>query len=208
MKMKGLLIGLTGQTGAGKTTVSGYLVKSGRSVIDADVVARHVVAKGSKCIRELAANFGMDIILPDGTLDRRKMGDIIFADKEKRILFNKIIFPYIQEGIFSEVERMRASGVPAIFLDAPTLFESGIHESCDKIISVIAPIEKRLERIVKRDNLTQQQALNRIKSQYDDDFYTSRSDYVIRNNTDLADLREQLDSVIDEIELAALEGEH
>ena len=208
MKKKGLLIGLTGQTGAGKTTISGYLVKSGRSVIDADIVARHVVAKGGKCIYELAANFGMDIIMPDGTLDRRKMGDVIFANKEKRILFNKIIFPYIQEGIFSEVERMRENGVPVIFLDAPTLFESGIHESCDKIISVIAPIQIRLERIVKRDRLTEQQALNRIKSQHDDEFYTSRSDYVIRNNADLADLRDQLDNVIDEIELAALEGEY
>jgi len=208
VKKKGLLIGLTGQTGAGKTTISGYLVKSGRSVIDADIVARHVVAKGGKCIYELAANFGMDIIMPDGTLDRRKMGDVIFANKEKRILFNKIIFPYIQEGIFSEVERMRENGVPVIFLDAPTLFESGIHESCDKIISVIAPIQIRLERIVKRDRLTEQQALNRIKSQHDDEFYTSRSDYVIRNNADLADLRDQLDNVIDEIELAALEGEY
>ena len=205
MGKKGLLIGLTGQTGAGKTTVSGYLINLGYRVIDADVVARHVVAKGSKCIRELAATFGMDIIMPDGTLDRQKMGEIIFTNKEKRMEFNKIIFPYIQEEIMGEVERMRSDGAPVIFLDAPTLFESGTSEKCDKIISVIAMLHIRLERIMKRDKLSERQALNRIKSQQEDDFYISRSDFVIHNNGDFGDLREQLDNVIDMIKLAVLE---
>ena len=206
IKKKGLLIGLTGQTGAGKTTVSGYLINLGYRVIDADIVARRVVAKGSTCILELATTFGVDIILPDGTLDRKKMGDIIFTSKQKRIEFNKVIFPYIQEEIESEVERMRSDGAPVIFLDAPTLFESGTNEKCDKIISVIAKQETRLERIMHRDKISEQAALNRIKSQHDDEFYTSRSDYVIRNNGDLGDLREQLDNVVELIELTILEG--
>jgi len=205
MKKEGLLIGLTGQTGAGKTTVSGYLINLGYRVIDADIVARKVVEKGSQCILELGAHFGMDIILSDGTLDRRKMGDIIFADKEKRILFNQVIFPYIQEEILSEVQRMRADGAPVIFLDAPTLFESGTDEKCNKIISVIASEQTRLARIMSRDKLSEKQALNRMKSQYDDKFYTSRSDYVINNNGDMGDLRDQLDNVIEMIERAISE---
>jgi len=205
MKNNGLLVGLTGQTGAGKTTVSGYLTSLGYRVIDADIVARQVVAGGGECIAELAENFGNEILLPDKTLDRRKMGDIIFADKEKRALLNKIIFPYIQREILGEVERMRADGAPVIFLDAPTLFESGIHKNCDKIISVIAPENTRLERIITRDKLTQERALSRIRAQHDDDFYTSRSDYVIVNEEGLSELREQLDIAIDKIELLSLE---
>ena len=206
MKNNGLLIGLTGQTGAGKTTVSGYLSRLGYRVIDADVVARHVVASGGECIAELALNFGDEVILPDKTLDRRKMGDIIFADKEKRMLLNKIIFPYIQREILSEVGRMRADGAPIIFLDAPTLFESGMHRQCDKIVSVIAPEDTRTQRIMARDKLTKERALSRIQSQHKDEFYTQRSDYVISNQGDLSELREQLDSVIDKIELANLEA--
>ena len=206
MKRKGLLIGLTGQTGAGKTTVSGYLLRLGRRVIDADVMARHVVAKGSKCIVDLAVTFGTEIIMADGTLNRPRMGEIIFSDKEKRMIFNKIIFPYIQEAIFAEVERMREDGAPIIFLDAPTLFESGTHTSCDQIISVIAPLEVRRARIMARDKLTEEQANNRIKSQHDDGFYTSRSHYVIRNDKDLGALRERVDEVIGKLELLILEG--
>ena len=199
-------MGLTGQTGAGKTTVSGYLSRLGYRVIDADMVARHVVAKGGECITELAEHFGEEVLLPDKTLDRRKMGDIIFADKEKRALLNKIIFPYIQREILGEVKRMRADGAPIIFLDAPTLFESGIYKQCDKIVSVIAPESTRLARIIARDKLTKERALSRMKSQHSDEFYTGRSDYVICNGGDLSELREQLDSVIDKIELANLEG--
>ena len=206
MKSNGLLVGLTGQTGAGKTTVSGYLSRLGYRVIDADMVARHVVAKGGECIAELALSFGDEILLPDQTLDRRKMGDIIFADKEKRALLGKIIFPYIQREILSEVKRMRADGAPIIFLDAPTLFESGIYQKCDKIISVIAPENIRLARIMARDKLSKERALSRMRSQHGDEFYTRRSDYVISNGGDLSELREQLDSVIDKIELANLEG--
>ncbi|MCL2580248.1 MAG: dephospho-CoA kinase [Oscillospiraceae bacterium] len=207
MKKTGLLVGLTGQTGAGKTTVSGYLLRLGHRVIDADVMARHVVAKGGNCLLDLAVTFGGEIILADGTLDRKKMGDIIFSDKEKRMIFNKIIFPYIQEGIFDEVERMREDGAPIIFLDAPTLFESGTHTNCDRIISVIAPLVFRKERIISRDKLTDEQAVNRIKSQHDDEFYTSRSDYVICNDKDLGALRERVDQVIGELELGIMEDQ-
>ena len=200
-----MLIGLTGQTGAGKTTVSGYLLRLGRRVIDADVMARHVVARGSKCILDLAVTFGAEIILADGTLNRPRMGEIIFGDKEKRMIFNKIIFPYIQEGIFGEVERLREDGAPLIFLDAPTLFESGTHTDCDKIVSVIAPLEVRRARIISRDRLSEEQAMSRIRSQHDDDFYTSRSNYVICNDKDLGALREQVDNLISELELSVME---
>ncbi|MCL2856477.1 MAG: dephospho-CoA kinase [Oscillospiraceae bacterium] len=200
-KYDGLFIGLTGQTGAGKTTVSSYLADLGHKVIDADLVARQVVAPGGCCLAELVVSFGEGILLPNGNLDRQRLGDIVFADEAKLALLNKIIFPHIREEIDRRVMCLRAAGAAVIFLDAPTLFESGIDRSCDKIISVIAPEVIRLERIVARDKLTQERALSRIRAQHNDEFYTSRSDYVIRNSGDPAELREQLNSIIDKIEI-------
>jgi len=196
---KGILVGLTGQTGAGKTLVSSFLIQNGYRVINADVVARRVVEKGSKCILDLALEFGIDIVLPDGTLNRRKVGDMVFSDRMKRKKLNEITFPYIQEEIFLEVERLMADGVDIIFLDAPTLIESGTHNRCDIVVSILAPAGVRLGRIMERDNLTKEQALARISAQHGDEFYISKSDYVIQNEGDLAKLRSQLEVILNEI---------
>jgi len=199
MEQRGLLVGLTGQTGAGKTLVSGFLSNRGYQVIDADVVARQVVAKGSKCTLDLAVEFGIGILNADGTLNRGKLGEIVFRDKHKRSILNRITFPYIQEEIFSQVEVLRQKGAGAIFLDAPTLFESGSHTSCDKVVSIIAPLGLRLERIMSRDGITEEAAMLRIKAQHDDEFYTSRSDFVIENAGDLNQLKDKVNLMLDSI---------
>lgn len=194
--MKECLIGLTGQTGAGKTLVSTLLKSHGVHVIDADVVARQVVAQGARCTLDLTMAFGIEILNSDGSLNRRQLGSIVFADRKKRALLNKISFPYIQEEIFLQVEELHNKGTMMIFLDAPTLFESGTHTRCDKVVSVIAPLEMRLERIIDRDKISREDALLRIKAQHDDEFYTSRSDYVIVNDGDLSQLRTKVDEML------------
>lgn len=186
---KGLIIGLTGQTGAGKSLVSTMLSDRGYSVIDADIVARQVVTHGSKCLLDLAVEFGIEILEAEGTLNRRKLGDMVFHDKHKRQRLNQITFPYIQEEIFAQTEKKINAGEPVVFLDAPTLFESGANAYCNKICSVIAPLETRLIRITHRDKITNEDALARINAQHDDEYYTSRSDFVIHNDGDLSDLR-------------------
>jgi len=202
MEQKALLVGLTGQTGAGKTLVSTLLTSRGYRVIDADMVARRVVAKGAQCTLDLAVEFGIEILNADGTLNRRKLGSIVFADKKKRSILNKITFPYIQDEIFAQVRELRKKGNKAIFLDAPTLIESGTHKECDKVVSVIAPLETRLLRIMRRDKISREDALLRVKAQHDDEFYTSRSDFVIENGGDLSELRvkvmQMLDCITDE----------
>jgi len=191
MEQKSIFVGLTGQTGAGKTTVSTLLVNMGLRVIDADVVARHVVAKGAKCILVLALEFGIEILNVDGTLNRHRLGNIVFSDKQKRMTLNRITFPYIQEEIFFRVQELRRKADGPIFLDAPTLIESGTHKECDRVVSVIAPEQKRLMRIVERDKISEEDARLRIRAQHDDEYYTSVSDFVIENNGDLSSLREK-----------------
>ena len=195
-----MIIGLTGQTGAGKSTVSQILRDQGAAIVDADQVARQVVGCGSGCLAEIALEFGIGVLQADGTLNRRKLGDIVFHDKQKLRRLNQITFPYITREIQETIDRHKREGTQWSILDAPTLFESGSNKMCDKVISVIASPELRRNRIMIRDNITEEQADSRIASQHEDEFYTQRSDYVLENSGDMAALRVQLLELLDKLE--------
>ncbi|HIY08219.1 MAG TPA: dephospho-CoA kinase [Firmicutes bacterium] len=195
-----MIIGLTGQTGAGKSTVSQILRDQGAAIVDADQVARQVVGCGSGCLAEIALEFGIGVLQADGTLNRRKLGDIVFHDKQKLRRLNQITFPYITREIQETIDRHKREGTQWIILDAPTLFESGSNKMCDKVISVIASPELRRNRIMIRDNITEEQADSRIASQHEDEFYTQQSDYVLENSGDMAALRVQLLELLDKLE--------
>lgn len=130
-KMKNLVVGLTGQTGAGKTTVSDYLKENGVTIIDADHIAREVVESGSACIADIALEFGCEYINMDGTLNRKKMAKTVFTDKAKLKKLNALIFPYIIDSIRTRTAQLRREQQGIIVLDAPTLFESGADRECD-----------------------------------------------------------------------------
>jgi dephospho-CoA kinase len=195
------IIGLTGQTGAGKSLVSTMLEERGYRVIDCDKVARQVVEKGKGCLLDLTIEFGTEILLPDGTLNRKKLGAIVFSDKHKQKRLGQITYPYIQEEIFRLTEHYRESGEAVVFFDAPTLIESGTDAYCDKIVSVIAPPEERFLRIVRRDTLTTEEAERRMNAQQDDAFYISRSDFVIRNAEDITALRVSVLEMLDAMDI-------
>lgn len=182
------VIGLTGQTGAGKSSVSKIIRSQGVSVIDCDVLAREVVANEKGCLADLALEFSILILNMDGTLNRKKLAEIVFGDPKKLERLNALIFPYIRDYLKERVERLEAQGEQLVVLDAPTLFESGIDADCDSVISVIAPEAQRLNRIVVRDHLTDEEARRRILAQHNDAFYTSRSQIVIVNDKDLQEL--------------------
>lgn len=183
------IIGLTGQTGAGKSSVSSAFRSQGLTVIDCDEISHLVTAEGKRCLADLALEFGIGILNADGTLNRKRLGAIVFNDKEKLESLNRIIFPHIIEYLDEEIDELEKKGTQAVVLDAPTLFESGMDERCDSIISVIAPLQERLNRIVVRDHLTDEEARARINSQHDDDYYISRSQQVIINDGDEKELR-------------------
>lgn len=194
-----MVVGLTGQTGAGKSTVSKIFASNGFSVINADSVAREVVEKGSKCLDEIADFFGDSILNDDGSLNRKALAAIVFSDKTKLETLDSIIYPYITSHILKLIGEYSEQNEKLILLDAPTLFESRSDDFCEIIISVIADPEIREKRIIERDCLTHEQARNRMASQLDDEYYESRSDYIIHNNGDIATVNEISKEVSDKI---------
>lgn len=194
-----MVVGLTGQTGSGKTTVCRIFKENGFAVINADMVSRDVVEKGKPCLSELAEIFGNEIIAEDGSLNRKKLGTIVFSDKSKLEILNSICYPYITGEILKRIRTLADNNQKLILLDAPTLFESRADDFCEIIISVIARQEKRLERIMKRDGLSEADALKRINSQHDEQFFKENSEFIIKNNKDLNNLNSIAKEVSDKV---------
>jgi len=176
------LFGLTGQTGAGKSAVSRYFASHGFGVIDADAAARAVVQPGTPCLQAIAEQFGREMLLPDGTLNRRKVADLIFHDADAKQRYEALIFPFITTYIRNAAQELAENGHSGILLDAPTLFESGIDRDCVKIIAVTAPPELRMSRIMARDGISAEHALARMQAQHTEDFFRLHADYVICND--------------------------
>ncbi|MGN1418371.1 MAG: dephospho-CoA kinase [Acutalibacteraceae bacterium] len=173
--------GLTGKTGAGKSTVAKKLSKKGFFVIDADEIARRVVQKGSPVLINLANEFGSDIIDENGELNRKLLAQRAFSSPQNTELLNKITHTAIDEAIRKILFDASQSGEDKFVIDAAALLESPTKKLCEKIIVVTAPEEIRLERIMKRDGISLSQAMTRMNAQKDDDYYLEQADIIIRN---------------------------
>ena len=194
-----MVVGLTGQTGAGKTTVCKVFSENGFSVINADHISRLVMEKGQPCLAEICEFFGKDILLENGNLDRPKLAGLVFTDKKKLELLNSITYPYITAEILKMIRKLSAEGKKLILLDAPTLFESRADDFCELIISVISREEFRAERIMKRDNISRESAQYRMDSQLKEEFFRTHSDFIIKNNSDIDNLFAVSTEVTDKI---------
>lgn len=194
-----MIVGLTGQTGAGKTHVSSIFAKKGFSIINADHISRTVVEKGKPCLDEIYEFFGDEILSEDKTLNRAALGKIVFSNKSKLELLNSIIYPYITAEILHTIRTLYDDGKRLILLDAPTLFESRADDFCELIISVVSHENLRLQRIMKRDNISQEAAVNRMNSQLEEEFFKTNSDFIIKNNYDLDNLYAVSEEVADKI---------
>ncbi len=194
-----MVVGLTGQTGAGKTTVCEFFKNKGFAVIDADKIAREVTAKGSPCLAEIGECFKEKVITDEGEYDRAKMAQIVFSDKNKLEMLNSICYPYITAEILERIRQCGEQNQRLILLDAPTLFESRADDFCELIISVIAKEHNRLKRIMERDNLTAEAAMNRINSQHDEHFFKKNSDFIIKNNKSEKVLKDVTEEVADRV---------
>ena len=185
-----MIVGLTGPTGAGKSKVSAMLAeRSGVVIIDCDELSRRVAQKGNLCLVDLAVEFSPKIIDSTGSLNRRKLGDIVFNDKEKLKKLNEIIFPYICIEAAKDIKKAQADNAKLIILDAPTLFDSKTDALCDKIVVVLADDGTRLKRVMQRDGLGADKVIQRMSNQCDDKFFREHADYVIENDGDTAELR-------------------
>lgn len=172
-----MIIGLTGQSGAGKSTVCRVFAESGFDIINCDVIAWKT-AENRLFLGEISQRFSENLLNSDGTLNRAATAKLIFTDEEKRGLYQRIIFPYIVNGIIREIKSAKSN----VLLDAPTLFEAKLEMVCDKIVSVTADTDKCAERIIKRDKITPEQARERLSSQHGAEFFKERSDFNIENN--------------------------
>ena len=188
--MKPYIIGLTGQTGAGKTTVARVMTEVCGAEhlrhIDCDAVTRHILDEDRLAHDDILRRFPG--FFTEGIFDRRKAAAALFSDKALLERYDAAIFPHITRqinGLIDDIAQDFAGqddGFHAILLDAPTLFEAGLEDMCGCIVSCIAPAELRVKRITARDGITEEQARARISSQHDDEFFRQRSDHIIVND--------------------------
>lgn len=196
VKKNTAVIGLTGMSGAGKSTACKVFRDNDFEIIDCDLICREIVKKGKPCLSEIADKFGSDIITPEGELNRSDLGKIIFSDKSKRLALNGIMYPYVS---YIVIKSILASKSNYVVLDAPTLFESGIDDICDSIVCVVAEKNSLIKRITKRDNISAELAASRLNSQNPPEYYIEKSDYAIINNGTSEELVSNALKIIDTV---------
>lgn len=182
------VLGLTGPSGSGKSTVCALLRQEdfGKFLrfIDADQVSRQVAEPNTPCLAALVQAFGREILRTGGSLDRHRLGNMVFGSPEQVEKLNRTILPFIVEEIRRRIEAYaQEEGVRGIVLDAPTLFESGADRMCSRVASVLAPREDRAARICARDGISLEAANKRLDSQLPASFYRTHSDFILWNGT-------------------------
>mgnify|MGYP005776783909 FL=1 len=195
---KTIVIGLTGPTGAGKSTVAQAMLERGCALVDCDRVAREVTDSCEPCLHELSQEFGDDI-LRDGRLDRRLLASRAFSSPEKSLRLNEITHPWICRKSVEKIELFRQAGVPAVLLDAPLLFEARMEGICDFVVAVTAPARVRLERILARDGISRELALSRIRAQHSARYYRQRSDFWIDGAAGIESVRSRAGEILSQI---------
>lgn len=193
------IIGLTGPSGAGKSEFCQALKNRLVPFIDADKVYHSLLTPSSECTNALVSEFGAEILDVEGAPDRKKLGAIVFSSKEKLEKLNSLVLHFVIENMRATISALDAAGVKNVLVDAPTLIESGFHLECDTVISVIAPRESRIERILLRDGITREAAEKRVDSQHQDEFYITHSDIVIKNDSSPEELLARANEVLDAI---------
>lgn len=199
-----MIIGITGSSGAGKSTVCEILEEEYQiKVLNADKMAKQLSKKGNKYLTDIVTLFGKEILQENGELDRPKLANIIYNNEEKRRKLNECTFRHIHVALQEEIKKIYTNNQKAIIaIDAPLLFEAKLEDICNLVIAVIAKDEElQIERIIQRDHITREQATKRLQAQMPDEFYTSKSQYVIVNDGKIEDIEEQIKEVLENITL-------
>jgi len=174
-------IGLTGGIATGKTTVAALLASRGATVVDADALAREVVARGEPALAQIVDRFGRDVLADDGDIDREALGRIVFADAERRRDLERITHPRVMTLIDERVAAARGQRGPVLVVDIPLLFELGLGDGLEGVMVVFAPPAVQLSRLMKRDGFTAAEAHDRIAAQMPVEHKRARASWVIDN---------------------------
>lgn len=189
------VIGITGSSGAGKSTVCDILQNMYQvKVINADKIAKELSKRGTSYLDEIAETFGRDILDENGELKRKKLAEIIYNDAKKRKQLNMCTFKYIKREITSKINKTRKDDI-TIIIDAPLLFECELDELCNFIIGVISQRDIQIERIVARDNVDYEHAEKRLDAQEENSFYINKCDTIIENDNDIANIKKIVSSI-------------
>lgn len=194
-------IGITGGSGSGKGYICGLLSGMGYPCIDTDSVVHDLYTQNDSCLSEIRKEFG-DEVFESGILIRSRLANIVFSDKNKLQKLNSLVHGYV----ISECDRicndLFEKGNDTVFIDAPQLYEAGMEKSVDAVIAVIASKDVRINRIIKRDSISESQALKRIDNQHSDEFFELNADFIIENSSGSElELRNKLKEIITQLGL-------
>ena len=181
--MSNWILGLTGGIGAGKTLVSNHLASLDIEIVDADVIARDVVAIGSDGLNAIEQHFGRAILLDDGSLNRAKLREIIFADSEQKNWLNNLLHPLIRQNITEQLTNAKS---PYVVLSAPLLFENKLDALCDHTLLVDVPVEVQLARTANRDSVSTEQVKNIIAAQMSREDKLQKADSILDNHREIS----------------------
>ena len=176
------VIGITGRSGCGKSTISDWLRQQGYPIVDTDQVARDIMEPGSPCLAQLAEQFGPQILRPDGTLRRRHLANLAFATEEGTRALTSITHPEILRRTLARRDAACAAGAELFFLDGAVLVNSMFQPYCDTMVVVTAPFETSVERICRRDGISAEMAARRLNAQLDEAILREHADFVLEND--------------------------
>jgi len=191
-----MILGLTGGIATGKSTVTAMLRERGIPVIDADQIAREVVEPGKPAYEAILRHFGRDILLENGQIDRKKLGEIVFSDESERQKLNTIVHPEVRRVMRQEAEAAEANGAEIVFMDIPLLYESKLQYLVEKIVVVFAPSEMQLARMMERDELDEEQAHKRLRAQFPIDQKKLDADFLIDNSQTREETERQVEALL------------
>lgn len=199
-KGRHIVIGLTGQSGAGKGAVSAALEKYGFVHIDTDKIAHEAYKKGTEAYYRILKTFGAGVAKEGGEISRFRLGKIVFSNPKQLERLNSIVHPFVTNAVKKIIRENEKKLVSGIIIDAPALFESGENELCDFTVFIKADEVQRIKRIMKRDDITEEDAKKRVRAQYADGFFEKRSDLVVENfeNCDIIEAVSQILNFADE----------
>ena len=191
------VIGLTGGTGSGKSVVCKSLAAAGAFIVDADKIAHEIILKGEPAYHEIIEYYGIGILDTEGNIIRKKLGEIVFNDKEKLAFLNQCTHKYITAEVKRQIAEAKEKGTAtAIIVDAPLLLEAKLETVCDLVLVVYADPEVRAQRVMARDSISYDLAKARIANQKSWEEYKAAANAVIDNSKDLSYLEEQLAEIM------------